>query len=81
MKWTTLTQEQFTRLAECRSLKSDIVPIACAYVQELDYYPDTALEITLEHLDSNGQFFDLSEDDWTRYLKMIYNRLGRSEPK
>lgn len=64
MKWTNLTEQQYTRLCECRSLKKDIIHIAKAYMIEKDYDAEQALETTLEHLGANSQFFDLSEDEW-----------------
>ena len=68
MKWANLTEAQHTRLCECRSLRKDIVPIAKGYMLEDGYDPERALEITLEHLGSNNQFFDLSNEEWTDYL-------------
>ena len=68
MKWNNLTEQQYLRLCECRSKKSDIVPIAKAYMLERKYDAERALETTLEHLGANSQFFDLSEDEWTDYL-------------
>ena len=68
MKWDNLTAQQHIRLCECRSLKSDIVPIAKAYMIECGYEPEIAMEITLEHLGANNQFFDLTNDEWTDCL-------------
>lgn len=74
MKWETLTTEQYNRLCECRSLKSDILPIATAYMYEDNRTPEDALITTLEHLDANNQFFDLSKDEWSHYLKRLERR-------
>lgn len=74
MKWTNLTPEQHDRLCECRSLKSDIVPIATAYMIEKGYDADTALTTTLEHLDANGQFFDMTPDEWKNYISTLERR-------
>lgn len=76
MKWTNLTPEQHDRLCECRSLKSDIVPIATAYMIEKGYDADSALTVTLEHLDANSQFFDLTPEDWKRYIRRLERRQG-----
>lgn len=64
MKWTTLTEAQHTRLCECRSIKADILPIAKAYKIERGYDAEQALITAIEHLDMNGQFFDLTTDEW-----------------
>ena len=64
MKWETLTSEQYNRLCECRSLKADILPIAKAYKIERGYDPEQALITALEHLDANGQFFDLASEEY-----------------
>lgn len=68
MKWQSLTQDQLTRLAECRSIKADIVPIAKAYMLERGYDPDYALITTLEHLDANGQYYDPTRDEYNNWL-------------
>jgi len=65
MKWTTLSTDAYNRLCNCRSAKKDIVPIAKAYMIERGYDPETAMEIALEHLGANNQFFDLTKDEWT----------------
>ena len=71
MKWTNLTSEQYMRLCECRSHKSDIVPIAIAYMREDGQDPENALITTLEHLDANNQFFDLSDEEWARCINRL----------
>ena len=71
MNWDSLTEEQLERLAECRSRKSDIVPIARAYMLNRDYDAETALVTTLEHLDSNSQFFDLTNDEFDSMIRKL----------
>ena len=68
MKWTNLTAEQYTRLCECRSFRTDIVPIAKGYMIEKGYTAAQALETALEHLGANGQFFDVSNAEWNDYI-------------
>lgn len=79
MNWNTLTQDQHDRLCECRSKKSDIIPIAKAYMSEKGYDADTALTVTLEHLDANNQFFDLTSEDWSRMIKRLEREGSRHE--
>ena len=75
MKWNNLTEQQYTRLCECRSKKSDIVPIAKAYAIEQGMGAEDALETALEHLDANGQFFDLTHTEWLEFVEKIrWNR-------
>lgn len=71
MTWSTLTTEQFTRLAECRSRMGDIVPIARAYMTERNYSAENALVATLDHLDANGQYFDLTTDEWSECISQL----------
>jgi len=71
MKWTGLTEEQFNRLCNCRSRKSDIIPIARCYKDEDNLSPCDALIATLEHLDCNGQFFDIGEVEFCRMVTRI----------
>lgn len=71
MNWDSLTQEQLMRLCECRSRKSDIVPIAKAYQINRGYSAEDALITALEHLDMNGQFFDLTDDEWNAYKNKL----------
>ena len=80
MKWNTLTEAQHTRLCECRSIKADIIPIAKAYMCERDLGADDALETTLEHLDANGQFFDLTHEEWvnTVYALNVWDERRRN---
>lgn len=75
MRWDNLTKQQYMRLCECRSKKSDIVPIAKAYAIERGMSAGDALETTLEHLGANGQFFDLTHTEWLKFVdKIRWNR-------
>lgn len=71
MNWDNLTNEQYTRLCECRSIKNDIVPIAKAYMINKSCDADDALTYTFEHLDMNGQFFDPTEEEYNGYLNEL----------
>ena len=71
MKWENLTEAQLTRLCECRSKKSDIVPIAIAYKNESAYDSENSLICALEHLDMNGQFFDLTSQEWDEAIRKL----------
>ena len=79
MNWDNLTHEQFMRLCECRSLKSDIVPIAKAYQINRGYSAEVALVTTLEHLDMNGQFFDLTADEWNEFEHQLEDACNEEE--
>jgi hypothetical protein len=74
MDWKNLTSEQYLRLCECRSRKADIVPIAKAYMINKGYGAEDALVSALEHLDMNGQFFDLTDDEWSDYIYELSDR-------
>lgn len=78
MTWNTLTEEQYIRLCECRSREADIVPIAFAYMTECNFDADTALLTTLEHLDANCQFFDLSQEEWNKCIDKLNRRMVQS---
>ena len=71
MKWENLTEAQLTRLCECRSRKSDIVPIAIAYKNESGYDSENALICALEHLCMNSQFFDLTSQEWNDAISKL----------
>ena len=71
MNWDNLTSSQYTRLCECRSIKSDIVPIAKAYMINKGYDAENALISAFEHLDMNGQFFDPTKEEYDKYLSEL----------
>ena len=77
MKWTNLTEAQLTRLAECRSKRADIKPIAVAYMLERGYDAESALITTLEHLDANGQFFDLTTTEYRDFIDDLETEIER----
>lgn len=64
MKWELLSNDQYIRLCNCRSIKADIIPIAKCYKQEKNISAGDALVYTLEHLDCNGQFFDFTSEEY-----------------
>ena len=66
-----LGDDSYKRLAECRSTKSDIKYIALSYLRHLRISAEEAMVVALEHLDSNGQFFDLTEDEFDRMVAWI----------
>ena len=75
-KWTDLLEEGVhVRLAECRSRKSDIAPLAQAKWAMLknnpEYTKEDALVQVLELLDCNSQFFDLTRDEYDDILNSI----------
>ena len=68
-KWTDLLEEGVSvRLAECRSRKSDILPLAQAkwatIKNDPDFTKEDALVQILDLLDSNDQFFDLTKAEY-----------------
>ncbi len=75
-KWTDLLEEGVSvRLAECRSRKSDILPLAQAkwatIKDDPDFTKENALVQVLELLDCNSQFFDLTRDEYDDILNSI----------
>ena len=74
-KWyESLSEEVYMRLAECRSTKADILPLARArwfYVAPKGFAKEDALVYVLELLDSNGRNFDLTIDEYNDILNSI----------
>ena len=68
MNWSILTEEQYNRLCACCSRKSDIVPIAKAYMISKDVDSEMGLEMAFEHIDMNGQFFDTTNEEYDDML-------------
>ena len=60
------------RLCDCVSILSDIPKIAGCFYDGED--AEDALIQTLEHLEANSQYFDLTDDQWTKMIAMIENR-------
>lgn len=73
IRWQdTLPDDVYERLAECKSRRSDIIPIAQAiYNSGRTDDKDDAVTLALEHLASNNQLFDYSEADYTRAIRRI----------
>lgn len=74
MKWNGLTEAQGTRLAECRSIKADIVPIAKCFMIEKGYDAEQAVICTLELLDCNGQYYDPTNEEWRKWIDECQDR-------
>ena len=75
-KWTDLLEEGVcVRLAECRSRKADILPLAQAkwatIKNDPDFTKEDALVQVLELLDCNSKFFDLTRDEYDNILNSI----------
>ena len=77
-KWTDfLSSEVYSRLANCCSLKQDILPLAQArwswlkHIKATGYVKEDALVYALELLDCNSQFFYLTRDEYDDILNSI----------
>ena len=75
-KWTdTLSKDVYVRLCNCRSKKSDILPLAQArwdYIKgRQGWEKEDALVSTLELLDDNSCSFDLTCDEYDEILGKI----------
>ena len=71
MDWSSLTEEQYLRLCECRSRHSDVVPIARAYMINKKCDAEMGLELAFEHLDMNGQFWDPTNEEYDAMLRKL----------
>lgn len=69
--WNLLTSDEYVRLCECRSLKEDILPIARCFMVNRHKSPEDAIISTLEHLDWNNQFFDLTREERNELLTKL----------
>lgn len=75
-KWTDLLdQDVYNRLANCKSKKSDILPLAQAKWGFLKNKPgfqkEDALIAVLELLDCNSCYIDLTAEDYNNILFQI----------
>lgn len=77
MKWTSyLENDVCERLANCRCLKSDLQKLVNAKWRsmrehkkdEQGFTKEDALVNVLELLDSNGQYFDLTEEEYQELI-------------
>lgn len=69
----TLPEDVHERLSECRSRRSDIIPIAQAiYSYGKAGSKEDAITLALEHLASNDQLFSYTEDDYSRAVRRIH---------
>ena len=62
--WNLLTEEQYERLCDCRSIKADIYPIAKCFLINRGKNPEDAIVCALEHLSCNNQDFDLTDKEY-----------------
>lgn len=68
----TLPDDVYERLAECKSWRTDIIPIADAiYRSGTTSDKEDAVTLALEHLASNNRIFDYSESDYKRAVAKI----------
>lgn len=75
-KWTDLLNEEvYIRLANCTSVKRDILPLTQAKWTFLKdngkYDKEDILVSILDLLDSNGRFMDLSKNEYADILASI----------
>ena len=75
-KWTDfLSEEVYNRLAACRSIKADILPLAKAKWTILQhkegFAPADALVSILELLDCNSCYIDLTIDEYNDIISQI----------
>ena len=73
----SLPDDVWNRLCHCRSRKEDILPLAQAKWTYLDsknrkYCKEDALVCVIEHLDCNGQDFELTREEWDDILACIH---------
>lgn len=64
--WTFLTEEQYERLCDCRSRKTDIYNIAKCFLINKNKTPEDAIICALEHLSCNSQDFDLTDEEFNK---------------
>ena len=74
----SLPDDVWNRLCHCRSRKEDILPLAQAkwsYIKSRfgdKYGKEDALVSVVEHLDCNGQDFELTREEWNDILACIH---------
>lgn len=78
VKWTDfLSNDVYDRLVNCKSRKSDILPIAQAKWNVFKNAPnpvldkEDALVTALDILDMNGNYIDLTKDEYGHILSQI----------
>lgn len=78
VKWTDfLSNDVYDRLVNCKSRKSDILPIAQAKWNVFKNAPnpvldkEDALVTALDILDMNGNYIDLTKDEYDYILSQI----------
>ena len=75
-KWTYyLPSDVYSRLCRCASLKSDILPLAQAKWESIkdntNHCKEDALVDVLELLDCNGNYFDLTREEYDSILSQM----------
>jgi len=75
-RWTDLLESDvYKRLANCKSRKSDILPLAQAKWARMKNKPEMtkedALISVLELLDCNSVYIDLTKDEYNNILNQI----------
>lgn len=73
----SLPDDVWNRLCHCRSRKEDVLPLAQAKWQYIknknrEYTKEDALVCVIEHLDCNGQDFELTREEWNDILACIH---------
>lgn len=69
--WGHLSDAQYQRLCACMSTKKDICPIAECFVSVKKLKPEDAIIRALEHLECNGNWFDLTKDEYDSILSSV----------
>lgn len=69
--WSLLNDEQYERLCECRSRKSDIYNIAKCFLINKGKNPQDAVICALEHLECNNQSFYLTDEEYFKMTRRL----------
>ena len=76
--WESIDYDTWLRLAECRSIRSDVPVLArsvykCRSAENSKYTPEDALVYVFEHLDSNNQYYltDVGEEQFNEWVNEI----------
>ena len=77
-----LPVDVYNRLSGCRNRKDDIEILASCYFNEVlrnkpgEWTPEDALVYIFELLDANGQFYDLTRDEYDDVLYSLNRKYG-----
>lgn len=71
--WDLLDDDQYERLCECRSVRSDILPLARCFKKNKHMNSEDALDATADHLEANSQYSlsDYIMDNWDILIKKL----------